>query len=136
MNTIATVNLDIAYDNELIVENLKMTIPHNKITSIIGPNGCGKSTVLKAVGRILKPKKGIVFLNGEDISILPTKEIAKKMSILPQTPAAPGGLTVSELVAYGRFPHQNGFGKLSKRIKKSWSGLFPPQSFLIWNIGR
>lgn len=118
MNSIATENLDIAYDNALIVENLEMAIPHNKITSIIGPNGCGKSTVLKAVGRILKPKKGMVYLNGGDISALPTKEIAKKMSILPQTPSAPGGLTVSELVAYGRFPHQNGFGKLTKEDKK------------------
>jgi len=118
MNSIATENLDIAYDNALIVENLDMAIPHNKITSIIGPNGCGKSTVLKAVGRILKPKKGMVYLNGGDISTLPTKEIAKKMSILPQTPSAPGGLTVSELVAYGRFPHQNGFGKLTKEDKK------------------
>ena len=118
MNSIATKNLDIAYDNTLIVENLEMAIPQNKITSIIGPNGCGKSTVLKAVGRILKPKRGMVYLNGGDIATLPTKEIAKKMSILPQTPAAPGGLTVSELVAYGRFPHQNGFGKLSKEDKK------------------
>ncbi|MBE5986008.1 MAG: ABC transporter ATP-binding protein, partial [Paenibacillaceae bacterium] len=118
MNSIATQNLDIAYDNALIVENLEMAIPRNKITSIIGPNGCGKSTVLKAVGRILKPKKGMVYLNGGDISTLPTKEIAKKMSILPQTPSAPGGLTVSELVAYGRFPHQNGFGKLTKEDKK------------------
>lgn len=118
MNSIATQNLDIAYDNALIVENLEMAIPHNKVTSIIGPNGCGKSTVLKAVGRILKPKKGMVYLNGADISALSTKEIAKKMSILPQTPAAPGGLTVRELVAYGRFPHQNGFGKLTKEDKK------------------
>lgn len=118
MDSIITQKLDIAYDDTLIVEELDMNIPHEKITSIIGPNGCGKSTVLKAVGRILKPKKGLVYLSGEEISRLSTKQIAKKMAILPQTPTAPSGLTVSELVAYGRFPHQKGFGKLTPEDKK------------------
>ena len=118
MNSISTEKLDIAYDDTLIVKALDMNIPHGKITSIIGPNGCGKSTVLKAVGRILKPKTGLVYLSGDDIRKLSTKEIAKKMAILPQTPTAPSGLTVSELVAYGRFPHQKGFGKLMPEDKK------------------
>ncbi len=117
-NSITTENLYIAYDDALIVKALEMNIPHGQITSIIGPNGCGKSTVLKAVGRILKPKTGLVYLSGEDIRKLSTKEIAKKMAILPQTPTAPSGLTVSELVAYGRFPHQKGFGKLMPEDKK------------------
>lgn len=117
-SSITTENLDIAYDEALIVKALDMNIPHGKITSIIGPNGCGKSTVLKAVGRILKPKNGLVYLSGEDIKKLATKDIAKKMAILPQTPTAPSGLTVSELVAYGRFPHQRGFGKLTPEDKK------------------
>lgn len=121
MNTkrsITTEHLDIAYDEALIVKALDMNIPHGEITSIIGPNGCGKSTVLKAVGRILKPKTGLVYLSGEDIRKLSTKDVAKKMAILPQTPTAPSGLTVSELVAYGRFPHQKGFGKLTPEDKK------------------
>jgi iron complex transport system ATP-binding protein len=118
MNSITTNNLDIAYEEALIVEALDMNIPHGKITSIIGPNGCGKSTVLKAVGRILKPKNGMVYLSGEDIRKLSTREVAKKLAILPQTPTAPSGLTVSELVAYGRFPHQRGFGKLTPEDKK------------------
>ena len=117
-NSITTEKLDIAYDEALIVKALDMNIPHGKITSIIGPNGCGKSTVLKAVGRILKPKTGLVYLSGEDIRKLSTKDVAKKMAILPQTPTAPSGLTVSELVAYGRFPHQRGFGKLTSEDKK------------------
>lgn len=118
MNSITTEQLDIAYDDTLIVKELNMQIPHGKVTSIIGPNGCGKSTVLKAVGRILKPRCGMVYLDGDDIRNLSTKEVAKKMAILPQTPTAPSGLTVSELVAYGRFPHQKGFGKLTPEDKK------------------
>ncbi|BDB00243.1 ABC transporter ATP-binding protein [Clostridium botulinum] len=118
MKSIETKNLDIAYEDTLIVKELNMQIPKGKITSIIGANGCGKSTILKAVGRILKPKNGLVHLSGQDISKLSTKEIAKKMAILPQNPTAPSGLTVNELVAYGRFPHQKGFGNLTEEDKR------------------
>ncbi|EJO5349471.1 ABC transporter ATP-binding protein [Clostridium botulinum] len=118
MNSIATKNLSIAYENKLIVDGLNINIPKGKITIIIGPNGCGKSTVLKTIGRILKPQKGIVYLNGNDIRNLSTKEVAQKMAILPQSPQAQAGLTVGELVSYGRFPHQRGFGKLSSEDKK------------------
>ncbi|AJD32854.1 ABC transporter ATP-binding protein [Clostridium sporogenes] len=118
MNSITTRNLAIAYEDKLIVDGLNMNIPKGKITTIIGPNGCGKSTVLKTIGRILKPKEGLVYLNGDDIRNLSTKEVAQKMAILPQSPQAQGGLTVGELVSYGRFPHKKGFGKLSPEDKK------------------
>lgn len=123
MNSIITKELDISYDDTVIVSNMELDIKKGKITSIIGPNGCGKSTVLKAIGRILRPKKGLILLSGEDIKNLSTKEIATKMAILPQTPTAPSGLTVGELVAYGRFPHQKGFGKLTPKDKEiiSWA---------------
>ncbi|KRU26711.1 putative Fe(3+) dicitrate transport ATP-binding protein FecE [Clostridium sporogenes] len=118
MNSITTTNLAIAYEDKLIVNGLNMNIPKGKITTIIGPNGCGKSTVLKTVGCILKPKEGLVYLNGDDIRNLSTKEVAQKMAILPQSPQAQGGLTVGEIVSYGRFPHKKGFGKLSPEDKK------------------
>ncbi|MDR1507730.1 MAG: ABC transporter ATP-binding protein [Treponema sp.] len=118
MNSITTENLTVAYENNLVIDDLDMKIPHGKITAIIGPNGCGKSTLLKAVGRILKPKSGFVYLNGEAIQKLSTKEVAQKMAILPQSPQAPAGLTVGELVSYGRFPYQQGFGKLKPEEKR------------------
>ncbi|MDR2278130.1 MAG: ABC transporter ATP-binding protein, partial [Vagococcus sp.] len=89
MNRIETKDLSICYDDHLVVDSLNLSIPEGKITSIIGPNGCGKSTVLKTIGRIIKKQKGMVYLDGEDIAKISTKEIAKKMAILPQTPTAP-----------------------------------------------
>jgi len=118
MNSLSTNNLTIAYNKKIIINNLEIVIPERKITSIIGPNGCGKSTLLKAVGRILKPERGSVYLDGIDIYTLNTKEVAKKMSILPQSPKAPSGITVGELVSYGRFPHQHGLKKLTVEDKK------------------
>lgn len=117
MNSIVTENLAVAYEDNLVVADLDMQIPHGKITTIIGPNGCGKSTVLKAAGRILKPLSGIVYLNGKDITRLSTKEVALNMAILPQSPQAPAGLTVGELVSYGRFPHQKKFKWLNEEDK-------------------
>lgn len=118
MNRLSTNNLTIAYNKNIIINNLEIVISERKITSIIGPNGCGKSTLLKAIGRILKPERGSVYLDGIDIYTLNTKEVAKKMSILPQSPKAPSGITVGELVSYGRFPHQHGLKKLTVEDKK------------------
>lgn len=114
MNSINTKDLSIAYGNIEIVKDLNLNIPKGKITTIIGANGCGKSTVLKTIARILQPKSGAIYINGKDLQSESSKEIAKIMAVLPQSPQAPNGLTVEELVAYGRFPHQGGFGKLKK----------------------
>jgi iron complex transport system ATP-binding protein len=116
--TLSAQQLGIAYGSVDIVQGLNLSIPEGKITTLIGPNGCGKSTILKSMSRILTPRTGIVYLDGKSIHQESTKEIAKKMAILPQTPEAPSGLTVSELVAYGRFPHQRGFGRLSEQDRQ------------------
>lgn len=117
MNCITTKNLNISYGNIDIVKDLNLNIPKGKITTIIGANGCGKSTMLKTIGRIINPKSGNIFVNGKDIHNQNPKDLAKEMAVLPQSPQAPSGLTVEELISYGRFPHQSGFGKSKKEDK-------------------
>ncbi|MER2076402.1 ABC transporter ATP-binding protein [Psychrobacillus psychrotolerans] len=110
-----TDDLSIGYGEQLIVKDLSVQIPNQKITTIIGPNGCGKSTLLKAITRIISHQSGTVVLDGKNVSKENTKVLAKKMAILPQTPESASGLTVGELVSYGRFPYQTGFGRLSQK---------------------
>ena len=98
-------NLTLAYDRNVVIRELGVTIPAGKMTALVGPNGCGKSTLLRALARLLKPRGGAVYLDGEAIVTLPTKAVAKKLGILPQGPSAPEGLRVRELVAQGRYPH-------------------------------
>lgn len=114
MDRIETRDLDVSYDGVAVLEGMELRIPEGMVTSIIGPNGCGKSTALKTIGRILRPQGGAVYLDGEDIHTLPTREVAKRMAILPQSPQAPEGLTAGELVSYGRFPYQTGFGRVTE----------------------
>ncbi|MDQ0901907.1 ABC transporter ATP-binding protein [Paenibacillus sp. V4I7] len=110
-----TDQLNIGYGERLIVKNLSVEIPDKKITTIIGANGCGKSTLLKAATRIISHQSGSIVLDGEHIAKEHTKILARKMAILPQAPESASGLTVGELVSYGRFPYQTGFGRLSKK---------------------
>ncbi|OUM86092.1 MAG: iron-dicitrate transporter ATP-binding subunit [Bacillus thermozeamaize] len=114
MERLHTQQLDIGYGEALIVKNLNLSIPTGKITALVGANGSGKSTILKTMARIMKPRAGVVLLDGKAIHGQSTKEVAKQLAILPQNPIAPEGLTVSELVGYGRFPHQKGFGSLTR----------------------
>ena len=117
MNSIVTKQLKVGYDGNIVVPSFDAEIRQGKITSIIGANGCGKSTVLKAIGRIIRSESGVIIINDSDMSSMKNKDIAKQMAILPQTPTAPGTLTCRELVAYGRFPYQRGFGRLTKEDK-------------------
>lgn len=105
--------LTLAYENVTIITDLSLNIPAGGITALVGPNGCGKSTLLRGISRLLKPRVGSVMLDSHDIWKLPTKELAKRLGILPQGPVAPEGLTVHELVAQGRYPHQSWFQQWS-----------------------
>jgi iron complex transport system ATP-binding protein len=107
-------NLSLAYDNHAIISGLNLVIPPGKITALVGPNGCGKSTLLRGLARLLPPKQGHVYLDGKAIHAMPSKLLAKQLGILPQSPSAPEGLTVRELVAQGRYPHQSWFHQWSR----------------------
>lgn len=99
--------LTLAYDGAAIIRNLSLAIPAGKTTVLVGANGCGKSTLLRGLTRLLKPKSGQVYLDGKAIAKLKAKTVAKKMGMLPQSPVAPEGLTVKDLVAMGRYPYQS-----------------------------
>lgn len=113
MNELHTDKLTLGYDETIIVRELNVTIPSGKITALVGPNGCGKSTLLRGMARLLVPRAGATFLDGRAISTMPTRELAKQLGMLPQSPVAPEGLTVRELVAQGRYPHQHWFQQWS-----------------------
>lgn len=118
MDRLITQDLAIGYDERLIVEGLNLSIPSGKITALVGSNGSGKSTILKTMARIMKPARGSVLLDGKAIHSQSTREVAKQLAILPQNPVAPEGLTVRELVGYGRYPHQRGFGTMSREDRE------------------
>ncbi len=114
MSELSTKDLILGYDDAVIIDGLTVRIPAGQITALIGPNGCGKSTLLRGLARLLKPRHGVVYLDGTAINTLPTKEVARQLGILPQSPVAPEGLTVRELVAQGRYPHQRWFQQWSR----------------------
>lgn len=103
---LALENIAAGYGGALMVENISVTIPSGKMTVLVGANGSGKSTLLATIARMLRPAEGRVLLDGKVIHALPTKAVARRLGILPQAPRVPEGLTVFELVARGRFPHQ------------------------------
>ncbi len=118
MSILKADQLTIGYEDKIIVEGLNVEFPSKLITAIIGPNGCGKSTLLKTLARLHKAEAGYTYLDGKAIHKMPTKEIARQMAILPQGPDAPNGLSVYDLISYGRTPYQSGFSKLSRHDQK------------------
>lgn len=106
-------SVTLGYGERVVVDGLDLGVEAGTVTTIIGPNGCGKSTLLRALGRLLKPQGGEVLLDGRLISAIPTKEVARILTVLPQAPTAPEGLTVADLVARGRHPHQTWYRQWS-----------------------
>lgn len=107
MPSIQAKNLTLSYGQKPIFSNLDLLVPPGKITVFIGSNGCGKSTLLRSLARLLKPQEGSILLDGSEIAKLSSKEVARRLAILPQGPIAPEGLTVHQLVKQGRYPYQS-----------------------------
>ncbi|MFF2653425.1 ABC transporter ATP-binding protein [Streptomyces sp. NPDC058045] len=114
MNRLTAEDVTLGYDQRTIAEHLSVEIPDHSFTVIVGPNACGKSTLLRALARMLKPAAGRVLLDGRAIHSLPAKQVARTLGLLPQSSLAPDGITVGDLVARGRYPHQG--------LLRQWSG--------------
>jgi iron complex transport system ATP-binding protein len=105
--------LELAYDRRVVAEQLGVEIPDGSFTVVVGPNACGKTTLLRALARLLKPRRGGVYLDGELITSRSSKEVARELGLLPQSAVAPDGITAADLVSRGRYPHQ--------RLLRQWS---------------
>jgi iron complex transport system ATP-binding protein len=108
-STLEAQHLTLGYGDRSVVSDLSLIVPTGRITIIIGPNACGKSTFLRGLARLLPPLDGAVLLDGKAIGSVPSRDVARKLGILPQGPIAPDGITVTDLVSRGRYPHQGWF---------------------------
>ncbi|TRA99087.1 MULTISPECIES: ABC transporter ATP-binding protein [Rhizobium/Agrobacterium group] len=107
--------LSAGYGETLIIEGLDLVVPRGRITVIVGANACGKSTLLRSMSRLITPRAGQVVLDGKSIHRLPSKELAQRMGLLPQSPIAPEGIVVADLVSRGRHPHHGLFARWSRQ---------------------
>ncbi|MFD6099409.1 ABC transporter ATP-binding protein [Nocardiopsis flavescens] len=107
-------DLTLGYQDRVVVESLALEVPPGAVTVIVGANACGKSTLLKAMSRLLSPRGGHVLLDGERVHKMPSKEVARTLGLLPQSPIAPEGIAVSDLVGRGRHPHQGMFSRWTR----------------------
>jgi iron complex transport system ATP-binding protein len=103
---LSTRALTTGYEDRVVLDGLDLELPAGQLTAVVGPNACGKSTLLRSLARLLKPRGGAVLLDGVELRDLPTREVARRMAVLPQSPLVPEGVTVAELVARGRQPYQ------------------------------
>lgn len=108
-----TENLTAGYDGKRIINDLNLTLPGGKITALLGPNGCGKSTLLKCFSRLLTPDAGEIWLGNQILNGISTRQLARRLALLPQQHHVPEGVTVRELVGYGRSPWLPMWGRLS-----------------------
>lgn len=119
LSTLTANHLTLLYGEVSIVDNFSIALPRGQITALVGPNGSGKSTVLRALSRLLQPTEGAVYLNGRNIAQMPTRTVAHQLTLLPQAPEIPAGITVRELIEYGRYPHRGLLGRLSTRDREA-----------------
>jgi iron complex transport system ATP-binding protein len=105
--------LTLGYADTAVVRDLDLEVPSGKVTVVVGANACGKSTLLRGLARLLRPRSGSVLLDGEAIHRMPTRQVARTLGLLPQDPIAPEGVTVTDLVGRGRHPHHGPFGRWS-----------------------
>ena len=112
-HTLRVDNLTLGYRDRVVIEGLDLLVPTGKVTAVVGANACGKSTLLRSMSRLLTPREGQVLLDGRQVHRIPAKELARTLGLLPQSPLAPDGITVSDLVGRGRHPHQ--------RLLSRWS---------------
>jgi iron complex transport system ATP-binding protein len=106
--------LTLGYHDRVVIETLDLVVPPGRITAIVGANACGKSTLLRSMSRLLAPRAGHVLLDGKQVHRLPAKQLARTLGLLPQSPTAPEGITVADLVGRGRNPHQRMFSRWSR----------------------
>jgi len=111
LHTLAVENLTLGYADRTVIDGLDLVLPAGKITAIVGANACGKSTLLRSMSRLLPPRAGQVLLDGKQVHRMPAKELARTLGLLPQSPIAPEGITVADLVGRGRNPHQRMFSR-------------------------
>ena len=104
-----TQGLVLAYGDRPVVDDLSIAVPDGRFTVVVGANGCGKSTLLRGMARLVAPVRGVVLLDGKSVHDTPSKEVARVLGLLPQAPVAPEGITVTDLVGRGRYPHQGWF---------------------------
>ncbi|TDQ45638.1 ABC transporter ATP-binding protein [Actinorugispora endophytica] len=106
--------LTLGYKDRVVIDSLDLAVPPGLITAIVGANACGKSTLLRSMSRLLAPRSGHVLLDGKEVHRLPSKEVARTLGLLPQSPIAPEGITVGDLVGRGRHPHKRALSRWNK----------------------
>ncbi|CAL9448284.1 Ferric enterobactin transport ATP-binding protein FepC [Streptomyces sp. enrichment culture] len=112
-------DLTLAYESRTVVDGLDLDVPDGRVTVVVGPNACGKSTLLRALGRLLRPRRGAVLLDGRELDRVPTRAVARSLGLLPQAPVAPEAITVADLVARGRQPHQRWWQQWSEADERA-----------------
>ena len=112
-HTLTVEDLTLGYRDRTVISSLDLVVPPGRVTAVVGANACGKSTLLRAVSRLLAPRTGHVLLDGKDVHRRPAKELARTLGLLPQSPLAPEGMVVADLVGRGRHPHQSVFSRWS-----------------------